>query len=109
MTERNTDKPIIDLRLLASQLDLDPEDTQMICRRLFWKIAEAQGAFGQEVTAVAEGSNIAPSTARALAELLARDMRKPIPPVHVSIGMRASEFAEDTREKVSDLKDCVPG
>lgn len=107
MLARNEEKSIIDIRLLAEQLDLSPEETQMICRRLFWKIAEAQGAFGQEVRAVAEGSNIDESTARVLAELLARDMRKPIPPAKETLAMRASEVAENAREKMGELKDRV--
>lgn len=107
MRTRNEEKSIIDIRLLAEQLDLSPEDTQVICRRLFWKIAESNGALGQEVRAVAEGSNIDGSTARVLAELLARDMRKPIPPAKETLAMRASEVAEDAREKMGELKDRV--
>ncbi len=107
MLERNSNRPIIDIRLLAKQLDLGPEETQMICRRLFWKIAEGQGALGQEVQAVAEGSNVDPATARVLAELLARDLRRPIPPTNETLGMRASELAEDAREKISELEDRV--
>lgn len=107
MLPRNEEKSIIDIRLLAEQLDLSPEETQMICRRLFWKIAEAQGAFGQEVRAVAEGSNIDEMTAHVLAELLARDMRKPIPPIKETLAMRASEMADDAREKIGELKDRV--
>lgn len=107
MIERANTRPIIDIRLLASQLDLDPEHTQIICRRLFWAIAEGQGPFAQELKAVVQGTGSAPSTARALAELLARDMRAPIPPAKESLGMRASEFPEDAREKVSELKGRV--
>lgn len=107
MTDRNENRPIIDIRFLAEQLDLDPEETQILCRRLFRKIADAQGAFGQEVRAVAEGTSIDASTARVLAELLARDMRKPIPPARETLAMRANEIADNAREKVSDLTDRV--
>lgn len=107
MRERKEEKSIIDIRFLAEQLDLSPEETQMICRRLFRKIADCQGALGQEVRAVAEGSNVDPATARVVAELLARDMRKPIPPARESLGMRASELADDAREKMNELRDRV--
>lgn len=107
MREEKQTKPIIDVYALAEQLDIAPRDTQIICQRLFWRIAEANGAVKEELHAAAHGTNVQPKTIRVLAELLGRDMRRPLSAPPETLGERVSGLADDVREKAAELKDRV--
>lgn len=100
-------KPIINLHVLADRLGLPPKDIQLICRRIFSVLSKGEGALGQELRAVAEGTDAEPKAVFELLEFLAGEMRKPVSPRQESLRERASDLADDAREKVVELKDRV--